>query len=231
MSLERGVTAVVAGWCAAPLCCSAARYLYAHLAPSAGASDYDVGGRLVSSFIFVIATATGFIVTVAVVRSLVPDEWLRAVQIVDVVGVLALLAWMSVGLQSRSMHPAPDGVLEIELRSPRELLSGVDSGKRTQVYFGNGRAQETAQTERIREEDGAAILPVEMKVYEHRGWSVVVRRNTDVRHNFWDRYWFDLRMPESPATAIPWSGWIKPTAKHGWDVADDVALRYRWIAP
>ena len=231
MSLERAVTAVVAGSCVASLCYSTARYLYFHLSPSAGASDYDAGGRIVSSIIFVIAAATGFIATVAVVRSLVPDPWLRAVQILDVVGVLALLAWVTIDSRSRSMHPAPDGVLEIELRSPRELSSDGNSAKRTQVYFGNGRAEETAHTERIREENGAAILPVEMKVSEHRGWSVVVRRNTDVRHNFWDRYWFDLRMPESPGGALPWSGWIKPTAKHGWDVADDVALRYRWIAP
>jgi len=96
--------------------------------------------------------------------------------------------------------------------------------KRTVVSFGNGRAEEMAHSERVREENGIAILPVEMRVVKHRGWSVVVRRNTDVRHNFWDRYWFDLRMPESPYAAIPWSGGIKPARKHGWDIADDVSL-------
>jgi hypothetical protein len=231
MSMERAVTAVVAGWCVARLCHSGARYLYSHLAPSAGASDYDIGGSLLSSVIPMIATTTGFIAAVVAVRSFVPDPWLRSVQVLDVAGVVALLAWMTVGLRSRTLHPAPDGVLEIELRSPRDLLIDSTSVKRTQVYFGNGRAEETAHTERIREEDGTAILPVEMKVSEHRGWSVVVRRNTDVRHNFWDRYWFDLGMPESPDAAVPWSNWIQPTPKHGWDVANDVALRYRWVAP
>jgi hypothetical protein len=231
MSMERAVTAVVTGWCVARLCRTAARYLYSRLSPSAGASDYDVGGSLVSSVLPIMATTLGFIATVAVVRSLVPDPWLRTVLIFDAAGVLTSVVSLALLWQSRALHPAPEGILEIELRSPKELLNDFNSRKRTTVYFGNGRAEETAHSERIREENGTAILPVEMKVVEHRGWSVVVRRNTDLRHNFWDRYWFDLRMPESPDAAIPWSGWIKPARKDGWDVADDVAVRYRWVAP
>jgi hypothetical protein len=227
--VQRAVTAVVAGWCVARLSWVLAQFLYARLVPSAGASEYDSGGNLLATIIPIVAATAGFIAAVAVVRNLIPDSSLRSVQIFDAIGVVLSAWWLVAEWQSQTMRAAPPGILEIELRAPKELLTDKNVAKHVEVYFGKGRATETKSVERIREEGGAAILPVEMEIYEHRGWSVVVRRNTDTRHNFWDRYWFDLPMAEEPAGDVAWSGWIGPAKKQGWDVANDVAVRARWV--
>jgi hypothetical protein len=233
--VQRAVTAVVAGWCVVPVCWSAALYLYSRMYSGAGASEFDSAGSLLSSIVPVMAATLGFIATAAVVSNYIPDSWLRTIQILDVIGVALPAWWLIAVLQNKTMHLPPQGRLEIELRAPKELLPKTlsidkDAARRVQVYFGNGRAVETRHADRIREEGDSAILPVDMEIFEHRGWSVVVRRNTDVRHNFWDRYWFELPPAESPSGETPWSGWIKPVRKNGWDVANDVAVRCRWVA-
>ena len=223
--MERALTALVAGWCAARLGSRMALYLYLRFWPGAGVSDYDNAGAVLSKLFPVLAATSGFILAVVLVKEYVPDSWMRTVQVCDAIGIVVAV-WSIASYHSKPLHDAPAGILEVELRSPKELLA---DSKRVRVFFGDGRAVETAHPDRIREEDGAAILPVEMQVFEHRGWSVVVQRNTSERHNLWDRYWFDLALPESPGGAIAWSGWIKPARKSGWDSADDVALRYRWV--
>jgi hypothetical protein len=227
--MQRAITAIVAGWCVAPLCWSAALYLYTRMYPGAGASDFDNAGNILSGIIPVMAATLGFIATATIVGNYIPDSWLRTVQILDVIGVALSAWWLIAELQSKTMHVAPPGILEIELRAPKESLIDKNAAKRVEVYFGNGRAQETPQFDRMRGDAGSKILPVDMEVFEHRGWSVVVRRKTDVRRNFWDRYWFELPLPESPSGETPWSEWIAPVRKSGWDVASDVAVRCRWV--
>lgn len=115
----------------------------------------------------------------------------------------------------------------VEVRAPKELLADHNARGRVVVHFDDGEAQETVHPELIREEGDAAVFAVEMEVSEHHGWTVAVLRNTDAQRSYWERCRFELPMPDSPPGAIRWSGWIKPVRKGEWDMAGDVALRYR----
>jgi len=232
--MERTFTALAAAWCVTPLMTLAALYLHYRVSPSSGGSDHDIANSMLAMVIAVLVAAISFIATVALVRHYVPDHALRTVQILDGIGTAALLiagflAWRSILMYPVPEYPGYRAILDVEVRAPKQFLAENNKMGSIVLHFGKGEAREIGHNELIREEGNLAILPMEMEPSEHNGWSAVVLRNTDPKHGYWERYWFDLPIPDSPQAALPWSRWIKASRKSNWDFADDVAVRCRWV--
>jgi len=231
--VERTLTALAAAWCVAPLAALATMYLCYLAFGTSISSDRSIANGLLGGIITVIVAAAAFIATMIVVRQYVPDPRLRIVQIADAIGTAGLLIAAFLAWRSTWTDPVPEygnqrGMLEVEVRAPKDQLANQNAAGRIVVHFGDGYAREIPHPESIREENGAAILPVEMEVSEHGRWYVAVMHNIDPDRGFWRRYRYELPLPKDPPGAIPWSAWLKPVAKSEWDTTDEIVVRCRW---
>ena len=164
----RTLTALAAAWCVAPLIGFAAFYIRYRISPNTGGQN-DVGNSSLTFVIGLLAAGAGFAATMYVVLHYVPDSALRTVQIVDAIGTVALLTAIVLMRQSTRMYPAPQyddfrGILDVEVRTPKELLADRNAGGRIVVHLGDGSADERAHNELIREEGHTAVLPVDDRV-------------------------------------------------------------------
>lgn len=171
------------------------------------------------------------VMTFVWVYRILPQEFLRWMQVADGIGIAGFLVWGLVINASNAEHDAPryDGykaILDIEVRAPKAVLyKAMDA-----MFFisiGAGLAQDTKHGELIREDGGYRILPVELQVSRLHEWAI--RLDQVSESNTVTRYWFQLNLPESPKGNIPWSEWSSPVPKETYSESDDITIRYRWV--
>lgn len=230
--MERTLTAIAAGLWVGPLLALGAIYLYLTISPQTGGSDHDIANSMMTMLAGLLAGIAGFVAAWYIVRAYVPSGSLRYMQWADGVAIAAILVWAYAAWSQTVTYPPPyyegsQGVLDVEIRAPMEMHDGNPADPDIVVFLGQGDARKIEHPEFVRRDGDYIIVPVEMEISRHRGWSVVAVHGQGGGISY--RYWFDLGMPDRPEGALPWSDWIKAVPKKEYEVTDKVTVRYRWV--
>src|SRR5262245_15176995 len=153
--MEKTLTAIAAGIWVAPLAALGAAVVCYHLLNDGVGNDRRIAESMLSFLITLVAALVGFAAAFFAVRTLVPDQLLRYVRIVDAVAILALLITAFVAWKNTWTHPAPQyagfrGVLEVEVRTPKHLLANQNAAGHIIVFINDGEGDVTTHNQQIR---------------------------------------------------------------------------------
>jgi hypothetical protein len=223
----RALTSIATGLCAAPLLVLAGFALAnAFTKRRGGGSDQTIAAGYVGLLVGFGFAVVGFFVLWSLAQRFVPDERLRLLQIADAVMLVGgILLW------SRLLAPDPpleypdhQAVLEIEARVPKSALSGAAANSAVSILFTGGTDLNLPHPERIREEDGAVVVPWETTPIRVKAWTVqvIVKDRTAA---------FTLPLAKRPDRSIEWSGWLEPAPAGAASEppAAGVTMRFRFL--
>ncbi|GAB3998363.1 hypothetical protein GCM10028807_45850 [Spirosoma daeguense] len=218
--MERYVTILVAGICAAPLGFFLAGWSF--LSDNRGNSDQTIANGYAGILLGIVGAIVSFAVTLYLTNNLIAKGYLRQIQLVD---VLMIIGW-GVALfivfdnQPRLLNYVDHNpILEVDVRVKKsQLKDSID--KAVEVMF-----SETSltyyRTEQIRNEDNSVILPWFGYLYRVKDWQVRVYLHNQPAD-------FQMNLPRRPTESTEWSGWIEPMPNPAEKAPDGLTIRYRF---
>lgn len=220
--MERFLTILITSLCLVPLFFLAGAWSVWGTHKS-GNSDDSIAAGYGGLFIGTGAAIAACILIVYLTNFLITKGYLRPIQIADGVLVIGwLITWFIYSdTQPWELKYADhNAVLDIEVRADTSLLHNKAIDQVIGIRFVEvGLAY--YQTEQIRQEGRAVILPWFTYLHRVADWSVLV--DVGQSENF-----FQMELPKRPAQSTEWSTWIAPTPRSEHPTLTGLTIRYRF---
>ncbi|MEA2627491.1 MAG: hypothetical protein QOD06_3536 [Candidatus Binatota bacterium] len=223
-AMQRTLTLIATALCAAPLLVLAGFALVQALGRGGGGgSDQSIASAYLGLVAGLAVAALGFVAIWQLGERLVPDRYLRHLQVADgivLVAGLVLWSWL-LAPDPRLEYAGNRGTLEVEARVARSILGGESVDAVVAIDFAGGEDSSVPHPEGAREEGDFVVVPWQTTPITVRAWevSVFVRDRPAI---------FTLDLPPRPKRSTEWSGWIAPAARPGYETLEGLVLRYRF---
>ncbi|QJW91274.1 hypothetical protein HNV11_18780 [Spirosoma taeanense] len=226
--MERILSSLLAGLCAAPLFYFATAWLFVIFNQNSSGPDDRLAVAYGSTFGGFAAMIAGFFLVWWLTYRFLLPHYLRIVQLID---GIALIGWVIVYMNYAGEQPQRldygdrRPVLEVELRATKAMLGSSKIDSILSLDFSGGSDNGYPHLEQLREEADAVILPWEIAPIDVRRWEIrVFLQNQPML--------FPLNLPRRPTQATDWSGWLMPVQYQDYDLPEEarqgLSLRYRF---
>ncbi len=220
--MERLLTAVILGLCAAPLffvlTIKGIDALNSHTQPgqsTAFSASLFIGmgmviaGFMLSGGVAWLAAGRGYLRPVQAITGLLVAGW-------GVAG--AVFYWNE---PYKLDYSGQKGVIDVEVRVAKSILGIQPPGEAITLSFTGGDGNIT-HNEQVRKEGDFLIVPWETTVTMVYNWSIWVTVLNE------HRLYFPMSLPYRPTHSTGWSGWESPSAHKGATTPIGIMLRYRF---